>query len=46
LGVREAGERRLNAVRQALDDADGYRDRYPGITDTSTSFNASAGCQN
>lgn len=25
----------------AFDDADAYRDRYPGITDTSTSFGAS-----
>jgi dihydrofolate reductase len=30
----------------AFDDADGYRDRYPGLTDTSQSYNANAGCHN
>jgi hypothetical protein len=28
----------------AFDDADGYRDRYPGLDDTTTAFPASAGC--
>lgn len=30
----------------AFDDADGYRDRYPGLTDSSTGYNAAAGCHN
>jgi len=33
-----------NDLTLAYDDADGYRDRYPGIADTSTSFPTSAGC--
>lgn len=30
--------------RLAFDDADGYRDRYPGLNDTSTGFPADAVC--
>jgi hypothetical protein len=30
--------------RLAFDDADGYRDRYPGLNDTSTGFPPDAVC--
>lgn len=33
-----------NDFTLAFDDADGYRDRYPGIDDTTTAFGPSAGC--
>ena len=33
-----------NDFRLAFDDADGYRDRYPGISDTTTAFPADTGC--
>jgi hypothetical protein len=35
-----------NDLTLALDDANGYRARYPGIADTGTSFPPSAGCVN